>query len=822
MCSSALLLCPQSIKAQVLINPQGWDDDDLPLAQEVIPYLRLSPEPNESLDTRFYKTQFRFLSRLLGDGEHIRYADEETVLVTQLGLKNVLSLSKDGVDTVKVPNDSRVFVRRRVLDSKVTEEEVLSEIADMKRFAHQHVESVYASYLSQGTISILSLPAASYTLKSFLMDPPKVWSSLTKSERRQTLINYPHCMSNALSWLHQHGAHHGALRPSNIYVDSKFQISLGPMDGPGVLCIMTKSDDIESYQYAPPERWKRAVTVQSAGSAKVALPSGGRSARKVPSTMHEPADPSTRKRSGSSFGTYKTERSDSYNFQPTSKSEFARFRLSVSTGAQPVIAPLPRRRQPARPSRADSDLERRKVPSHSGSLRPSSVVSTGSSGERIRAMSSLSQGTFAAAHEKKSAVVQTWRSVQHDSFAADVFSMGAVMLDILTILCKKTYSSFARHRSAKNRNAGRGGGLADASFHANLGQVMLWAQSLADEAEKKAKKEDSKVLRAVGPIVQVVLQCLERQPESRLKSHQLERTLEEYTRKFASLNDLHCRTAVPEKQTQIPVRQRTASDLASARLERPPARSRPSGIREEDPPTISSDSSRPTTSSTVRRPASPPNASVSSFSSAGFDIDGRSDTVVAPGSARSGDHSLHGCNRKADARQDIQSWTDSMLLPSFPRMLDYSQSNESAVDPRLTLSTDQGSEGGVFTYLNYSTSPSDDEDASIYHYPLPPTKAPTRQLPPVPPIPSPVPSPKMRSDTRKNETQRRSGSEERAMLRKLSRSANEGWHPPREDSLATRSAQSEVRRDIKRSFPRAENPRASPNRDYGRVYRPRE
>lgn len=483
-----LILVAAGVPDQIFgVIDDSFDDDDLPMAEVAVPGLRLSLEPDPGLDKRFYRSQFKFLARVLEDGEHIRYASEETVPLTPLGLKSSLPVNKDGADTVRLPSEpDKLYVRKKVpLTSTLTEEFVLNDIAEMKKFSHEHVLSVYGSYLQNDSLYILFTPAGETTLKAFLMDQPKSFDALSKAERRQILINWPHCLASAMAWLHANGGHHGAIRPSNVHVTQNFHICLGSMAGEGVLCNTIKADDIEAYQYAPPERWKRAVTVQSTGAGKVSLPSGGRSGRKVQPESFDPADPSTR-RSASTLSSYEKQ-SRGYTYTKASRSEFSRLRLSQAPNSDISAIPLPRsgRRNNVELNTGDSHgIARVRTAGamtdvSGGSVRAPSVLSSVSSEGKRRAKQGLdSQGLFLAAPESRTAVVQTWRSVQHDSFAADIFCLGAIILDILTVLCKRTFSAFARHRSKNNRNAGRGGGLADASFHANLGQVLSWAQIL--------------------------------------------------------------------------------------------------------------------------------------------------------------------------------------------------------------------------------------------------------------------------------------------------------------------------------------------------------
>ncbi|KAK5052005.1 hypothetical protein LTR84_002809 [Exophiala bonariae] len=793
-----LILVATGVPDQIFgIVDDSYDDEDLPVIEQAIPDLRLSFQPDRSLDKRFYKNQFRFLTRVVGEGEHIRYADEETIPVIPLSLKTVvLPRGNDGTDRVRLPSEpAKTVLRRRiVLDSQWTEEDILMEIATSRRLCHEHISSVFGSYLHQGAFNVLSLPAAEWSLKTFLTDTPKAFNALSKVERRHHLINWPHCLANALTWLHKNGEFHGAIRPSNIQIDSNFRICLGLLDGDGLLRDSVRSDDIEAYQYAPPERWKRAVTVQNTGSATVSLPSGGRSGRKMTGKSEKwnssDGDNSVRARTDSIAA--------AYTFQPTSRGNYARLRLSAAMGPDAPPQPTVRGRNMRSPT------DNKSVSTQATTRpKPASVISsTGSSGRNI-ASSFRSNPMFISAPEGRSAVVQTWQSVEQDMFTSDIFSLGAVILDILTILCKRSYSSFARHRSAKNRNAGRGGGLADASFHANLGQVFLWAQSLQNEAEKKAKKDESQVYHAVGPVVQLTLQCLERDPATRLTSEKLEQKLEDYICRFSSIASLHCAAEKVKEPKENTRSDSAAPDAVSAersvketsshdRLRQPSPNPRTLARewRQEQQRTILPDaqilqspisdvpSSRGMSVSTTP-------ATTSASSLASFNFDGLSDTVVGE-SPRSRDHS-----RKAGRRRDNRGprhvdvpWSEEQERNNRREQMQYWNTwhqNDSEVDPRLSFG--ESIDAGAFTFVNYSTSASSEEGAKYFPRPPsipaePPTKAPNRALPPVPPIPNHVrPS---RSNQRLIPIL--ASREELALLSHFSNAAAAG-HPLRVDSL---------------------------------------
>lgn len=725
------------------IVDDSWDDEDLPIAEESVADLRLSYERNIALNKRFYKAQYRFLLRVLEDGEHIRYADEEIVPVYATGLKaTILSFGNDGVDKVRLSaSTSRFFVRKKIgighRPKGISELQVLGEIASLRQYAHPHILGVFASYLQQDSIYVLFTPAPAYSLKSFVSDVPKVFDNLPKPRRRQTLLSWPHCLASALRWLHVNGRHHGAIRPSNIQVDDDFHIYLGQFDDSGVLGTRTKIDDIEAYQYAAPERWKRAVTMQKTAPSKVMGASGGRTARRI---KVEKAG-STR----SSRSSWSSERrrvdimnptSTTYSFMPTSRGRnFSRLQLSKSSDTSFIHDGVSTTIR-TRANTMDRDSGSGRALSSNRS-QMTSALSNASSGSN-----KTIKPAFTAAPEVKTAVVTTWASAQHDLLAADVFSMGAVIMDIMTLICKKSAGSFARHRSSKNRQAGRGGGLADASFHANIGQVVVWATQLQSYAADRAKKGDGVVFKALGPIIQLIKDCLEREPEERLRSDELECGLGEYISEFSGIEYLHC---IPESSPKQAVSSRNRSATRST------AEQSLAPTMEEDEANMSgalpSSSSRRDEWSKLRSrglttttiPSPGPDSSLSSLSSFNFEYDAQSDTLVGE------DKSVLSNSSRATEQQGGPPMNPQELNQRLHATSRTSPGwnnwhrNDSSVDPTLTHTPDSA----AFQYANYSASETSEEGHGE-SFLLPPSRPssmqtvamqsppPTRALPAIP------------------------------------------------------------------------------------------
>ncbi|KAK6955108.1 hypothetical protein Daesc_002738 [Daldinia eschscholtzii] len=123
-----------------------------------------------------------------------------------------------------------------------------------------------------------------------------------------------------------------------------------------------------------------------------------------------------------------------------------------------------------------------------------------------------------------------------DPQAVDIFSLGCVILELLSFLMKRQTRSFASHRSAKHKQAGRGGAVLDASFHKNLGQVESWMAGLAKDASKK----DDLVFRGVAPMLQVVARMLSIAPHERPTAQEVEQCTYKILTENCQIAEPHC------------------------------------------------------------------------------------------------------------------------------------------------------------------------------------------------------------------------------------------------------------------------------------------
>ncbi len=123
-----------------------------------------------------------------------------------------------------------------------------------------------------------------------------------------------------------------------------------------------------------------------------------------------------------------------------------------------------------------------------------------------------------------------------DPQAADVFSLGCIILELLGFLLKRQTRAFATHRAAKHKTPGRGGAVLDSSFHRNLGQSESWMTGLAKEAAKK----DDRMFRGVAPMLHVVERMLSLYPTERPSIHDVQARMYRILTEDCGISEPHC------------------------------------------------------------------------------------------------------------------------------------------------------------------------------------------------------------------------------------------------------------------------------------------
>ena len=263
-----LILVDLDVSDQIFgVIDDSWDDDDLPVPLDQIERLQLTYNKDEKLEKKFFYRQFNYLLRNIQKGEHVYYDDEEVVpleLAEKRLVGAVTGFSYSSIDKVHLPGrPDDVFVRRRILlgttAGRMPQEEFLSGIEAMKAIDHDHLTCLWASYIHQGNGYLLLTPANDSTLKAFLTVTPQSVKILAKQDRRILLLNWIHCLADALAFLHRQGLSHQNIKPSNIMLDVDNHIFLGDT---GIFPSTTTSGekrgfDKESYDYSAPEQAPR-------------------------------------------------------------------------------------------------------------------------------------------------------------------------------------------------------------------------------------------------------------------------------------------------------------------------------------------------------------------------------------------------------------------------------------------------------------------------------------------------------------------------------------------------------------------------------------
>lgn len=438
---------------------RSLDDDDLPLSEEVLFELNLFGGKSETLDKKFYKSQFKFLVKDLASGRHLDYDAHDVVPLETVNKRPSVS-SNSNTDKVKLYD--RLYTRKRFSTSGehgVDRMHFLMHLKALQTLKHPHLVSVFASYTQNNFSYIILTPSNEITLKTFLDEQPKSFKLLEKEERRATLLKWTHCLTSALAYLHSRDFTHQSIRPSSVTISAQNSICLSDFWALDAFDPDEKSNSYkaENYDHAAPENWQRKACLHETAPLATTLPGGGQTTRRLP---------------------------------------------SVSAAASPT--------------------------SRSGSIS-TAVIAHSQAGSRTESSSSSGHS------QSRNTIITTFAPQSltgSPSFAADVFSLTTIILNLMTLLLDRSAKAFATHRSKHNRTAGRGGAPADASFHQNLAQVGTWIESLHCQAKdkervfRKAKlkgKAESLFYNSVVGVVGVCRNGVWREPSDRLTAAELER-----------------------------------------------------------------------------------------------------------------------------------------------------------------------------------------------------------------------------------------------------------------------------------------------------------
>ncbi|ETS79109.1 hypothetical protein PFICI_08962 [Pestalotiopsis fici W106-1] len=420
----------------------SWEDDDVPIPLNDVD--RVTGTKDQKTNWKFWDRQFYYVMREVEEGRHMTYGDDEIVPVDIVDRKQAATalVHSHHIDKVVLSNKpNRVLGRLRIpiskISSGVSQEEFLKETRRTSYFHNEHIISYFASYTHLDSVCVLTTAWTEYSLKTALTNIPASLKTHLKHDPRVQVMNWIHCLADAICYLHSTGGSHGNIKPSSVGFDQDHKILLTDRSILSLEGIPASTDrtafNKESYDYAAPEQW----------------------------------------------------------FRPTNCNNlYNNINKSVQT---------------------------------------SSSASSSSSGSYAISINKGGPGYGTA---------QQHQLPQLDPQAADIFSMGCIMLELMGFLfSKRTSKSFAAHRGDKHRHAGRGGAPLDASFHKNLGQVESWMVALAKDA---GKKKDDAVLRGVAPVLQMVARMLSVTPQDRPSAYAVERHIYQVLTEHCGIAEPHC------------------------------------------------------------------------------------------------------------------------------------------------------------------------------------------------------------------------------------------------------------------------------------------
>jgi len=237
----------------------SWDDDDLPVPLENVQSLELAYEEDEALNKKFYDMQFVYLLRELQRGAHIDYGRKEHIPMEYV---NTLppAVSLQAWDRVHFPErPDEIFVRRKFpLNDKETglkhHKAFLKDVRKAQSLCHEHVASAWATYTSENSGFVLSDFVSEHTLRTFIDHrTPMQFVRVPLHERPTILLEWMHCLADALAFMHNHGSAHTAIRPSNILIDRGNRIAFAEVGSLRTFQQGKKASKAEAYDYAAPE-----------------------------------------------------------------------------------------------------------------------------------------------------------------------------------------------------------------------------------------------------------------------------------------------------------------------------------------------------------------------------------------------------------------------------------------------------------------------------------------------------------------------------------------------------------------------------------------
>ncbi|TID26447.1 hypothetical protein E6O75_ATG00940 [Venturia nashicola] len=606
-----LILCECGVSDQIFgVLEDSWDDGDLPISLAEITSLALSYENDGELNNKFYINQFKFLLRPPYKHGHIDYAPNEVIPIEYVHrLPPAAALQNwSRLHFPKTPGE--VYMRRKLslgangkIDP-VQESQFLADIDTAHSLEHPHIASVWGSWTAQDSGFWVTSFVAEHNLKSFI--DFRLASSvqrLTKPQRYAMLLDWLHCLADAVAHLHRRGMHHGAIKPSNILIDPSNHIAFSDVGFLKSFQKDKKLDPNEVYNYGAPEDHVASKSPNLNPPATTPSRSffghrRNRSSSDRKTSVYSTTSGSTMS-AGSTFSVDSTGPFISRSKTSPVPSPHELSKTKSSDTLSPLPPPLPAKDHPS--PRSGSSWNKR-THGHLESIPEPSRRAPPPPPLPLLQVDTPQENT----HQAK------------DSRLADIFSLGCVFIDIITYLFKKRITDFIKYRQTKTKKANGKGSHIDASYHGNPGKVVSWMETL----EAEAKTSDDPTLRAIPHLLRLIRKMLNPNPALRPNAEAVRSRVFDALVSYGSLT-LHC-TGKHEVDLTIPPSPAPTSSSVDSKdsvISRPriaafPPITQPRSLRDTTPSMSWSSLSPTTTNDSLSPPSSlpPPRTSSNAYS----------------------------------------------------------------------------------------------------------------------------------------------------------------------------------------------------------------
>ncbi|KAK4627166.1 hypothetical protein CLAFUW4_04915 [Fulvia fulva] len=465
----------------------SWDDDDLPIPLENVQNLELSYENNEALNQKFYDMQFVYLLRELKQNSHVDYGPKEHIPMEHV---NVLppAVCLQPYDRVHFPGKPEdVFMRRKfAMTDKETGayhgETFMRDVKKAKALSHEHIATTWASYTSEDAGFVLSDFVAEHTLGTFIEHRTSMqFLRVNASERPILLMEWMHCLADALASLHHRGVAHGQIRPSNIWINKQNKIAFADVGTLATFQKNKKAPKTEAYDYAAPEQsiTRIPVTVKSS-PPPVSSMSAFSKLRKM--SMHSVSDTSS-STSGSSGASSTRSNSFCVSSPVTPPSSGRSNSLStIRTTLSPSSGP-------------QSPRSIRNFSRHLPITCPSPTIPTGPFSSTCMITDNM--------------LMPRPTIIDPDTLCAlpaatpemsDMFSLACVFLDVLTFMLRGKITDFVKFRSTRIPIPGKNKVRNDSSFHSEPDKIAEWIGTLEEDSYRHGEP----IFRGVPEMLRLV------------------------------------------------------------------------------------------------------------------------------------------------------------------------------------------------------------------------------------------------------------------------------------------------------------------------------